>query len=1016
MRKEIGMALMMLLISPAVYGQTNSNGYQIIERLVRQRNDMGLKQFYQLYHTLDYTDNFGQTPLCRAIVRRDYFGYRMLVKNGASRKHSCVQNMSYQQKKEFDIGYKSYLGMMTVPAKSGVETTVFDASKLAWGTAGLLGIGGVVALAAGGGGGGGGNDSGSSGKNEDNTTNNGSNSDSSNNSNNGSDTGYNDSETNTDSENNSGGETDNSDNNSGSSSDDNGSATNPEIKPDNKLTATDFETTEYKKGNFLQQVNASSAYARFYSGTKNAAGTITELSSHLNPVTVGVIDVGVYNSRELSKNLLSGYNFDYGPCTSKNTKNCWKYVDGWFSSGFAFVDSSGQTGSVQIICDKSTYNDWANQYKADYAGISDSSTAPSLTTSTGVHGTHVAGIIAAEKNSSGMHGIAPNAKIVPVKYDLVSGVTNPINALLNDKNNVRVINMSLGTPSDSTYNASAAQNNKSYYAGWLSGDLVGYETLAKKQSTVLVVAAGNERQSGATQPSLEAGAGLYYPDLQKVMLVVVSVDKNNQLSSFSNPCGVTSGYCLAAPGENVISTIDSATGMASLSGTSMATPVVSGAVAFLMGAYPNLSAADVTSLVLETATDLGIQGVDSTYGHGLLNLDAATKPVGEKTIAVSNNVSGERVNLKEMRLTVPVAMQTLLRQMPQQTAILDKYERAFLIPTGQIVQVSNRDGKIFQNQLHRFMKFDTVKRVEDENNPLSFGFSSATKKDSALGLGAMDITYQFDKNKVRFYFMEDSTYGSGEFFDKTTMNPFTAMGNAYGVDNTYQLNKKTEMSFGFMTGQNALFKTNEDDIEDANRLTSFHGSITYNPFEKLSLGLIGGMLHEKESILGLYGSGGFNMADTQTYYMGVKAMLKPTEKLELTGSYYYGLTPAKRLNSFLRTGNLISEGLSFDARYLLDDKNYMGLLLSSPLRIRDGYANMMLPSGRDYYSDTMYQNHTKLSMKQQAREWDIGVYGMYQLLPNVRAKTQGMIRFNPEHQKNVKPDYQVLFGLDWKWN
>lgn len=94
----------------------------------------------------------------------------------------------------------------------------------------------------------------------------------------------------------------------------------------------------------------------------------------------------------------------------------------------------------------------------------------------------------------------------------------------------------------------------------------------------------------------------------------------------------------------------------------------------------------------------------------------------------------------------------------------------------------------------------------------------------------------------------------------------------------------------------------------------------------------------------------------------------------------------------------------------------MGLLLSSPLRIRDGYANMMLPSGRDYYSDTMYQNHTKLSMKQQAREWDVGVYGMYQLLPNVRAKTQGMIRFNPEHQKNVKPDYQVLFGLDWKWN
>ena len=76
-------------------------------------------------------------------------------------------------------------------------------------------------------------------------------------------------------------------------------------------------------------------------------------------------------------------------------------------------------------------------------------------------------------------------------------------------------------------------------------------------------------------------------------------------------------FCMAAPGTDIYSTI---TGSAynEYSGTSMAAPHVTGAVALARQMFPNASGAALVSLVLRTATDIGDPGVDDIFGWQFL--------------------------------------------------------------------------------------------------------------------------------------------------------------------------------------------------------------------------------------------------------------------------------------------------------------------------------------------------------------------------------------------------------------
>lgn len=229
------------------------------------------------------------------------------------------------------------------------------------------------------------------------------------------------------------------------------------------------------------------------------------------------------------------------------------------------------------------------------------------------HGTSVAGVAVAARNGSGIHGVAPLATLLALRADSpgscndegCSYTSTAIAAGFDAAvaGGARVINVSLG--GDGTTSLLRAAASRAAAAG-----------------TVVVLAAGNESlasPTGFANQLLSLAPG--------TTLVVGAVDSAGALADFSNRAGVLAANYLVAPGVSVRSFNQDGTAFL-YGGTSIAAPVVSGAVALLAQAFPALTGAQIADIILRTADDLGAPGTDELFGRGRLNVERAFAPVG----------------------------------------------------------------------------------------------------------------------------------------------------------------------------------------------------------------------------------------------------------------------------------------------------------------------------------------------------------------------------------------------------
>lgn len=233
------------------------------------------------------------------------------------------------------------------------------------------------------------------------------------------------------------------------------------------------------------------------------------------------------------------------------------------------------------------------------------------------HGTAVAAIAAAARNDQGIVGIAHKATIAMMRADYDdcaeschfrdSAVATGVDAAVDA--GAKVINISLGgSTGNSVLRLSFAR--------------------AASMDRVMVVAAGNDSSSepdGLALAALQSGGN-------SNVLIVGAVDASNVITDISNHAGSAGANFLLAPGERVRSFDQTGASML-YSGTSMAAPAVSAAVALLAQAFPNLSAGNIVEILLNSADDLGRPGTDEIYGRGLLNISRAMAPSGITTLA-----------------------------------------------------------------------------------------------------------------------------------------------------------------------------------------------------------------------------------------------------------------------------------------------------------------------------------------------------------------------------------------------
>jgi type VII secretion-associated serine protease mycosin len=209
------------------------------------------------------------------------------------------------------------------------------------------------------------------------------------------------------------------------------------------------------------------------------------------------------------------------------------------------------------------------------------------------HGTGMAGLIAAHgNNGNGALGIAPDAKILPVR-------------VLNNKPQK---NTQIGPAIEYAISRGAKVINLSV-GGGIDPATLNAVKAAAEADVVLIASAGNKpTDQGVTAPAFIDS-----------VVAVGAVDKYGKKTTMS-----VSGPALdlTAPGEDIRSVTRNG-GYSSTSGTSDAAAIVSGAAALIRSKYPNMSATEVVERLESTATDAGAPGVDSDYGHGIIDIVAA---------------------------------------------------------------------------------------------------------------------------------------------------------------------------------------------------------------------------------------------------------------------------------------------------------------------------------------------------------------------------------------------------------
>ena len=208
------------------------------------------------------------------------------------------------------------------------------------------------------------------------------------------------------------------------------------------------------------------------------------------------------------------------------------------------------------------------------------------------HGTHVSGTIGAiGGNGSGVVGVNWAVQMVGLKFLSATGSGATSDAIL-----------ALDYFTYAATQASAGENfvatNNSWGGGGASQGLTDAITRAARQDILFIAAAGNEATNNDVNANYPSNISTTTTAGYEAVIAVASLTASGRLSSFSN-FGATT-VDLAAPGSSIYSTLPGGT-YGSYSGTSMATPHVTGAAALYAALHPTASAAQIQQALLASA-------------------------------------------------------------------------------------------------------------------------------------------------------------------------------------------------------------------------------------------------------------------------------------------------------------------------------------------------------------------------------------------------------------------------------
>ena len=612
------------------------------------------------------------------------------------------------------------------------------------------------------------------------------------------------------------------------------------------------------------------------------------------------------------------------------------------------------------------------------------------------HGHAVAGLAAAKKNDTLVHGIAFDAQVLAVDYfsnvnetvitqgGVVYHVSDPWTYIT--ARGSRIINVSFGYDSGDIIPNPPQVSEVYVTASPAQGVLNG---------ALLVASAGN---SGGANPSLSnqdiiadlmsanaltGGPGAF--------IIAGSVNANNQISSFSNRAGNARDHYMVAPGEDL--TVIWQGGLAIGSGTSFTAPLISGAAALMLDRWPNLTGRQVADILFQSATDLGAMGVDAVYGHGLLNVEAALQPMGSSNVAVANGAA-PAVYATGMVLSPAFGDAPGFRAALSRVAILDGFGRDFTLDASRAVYSRPSVPDLFGMMEQRFRWRGTSYDIGRDAQ-----FSYMLREDRADAINAfraLNGAEDIDSHETVFRFSgtrEEASWSAGTGLSLREAlsphdadDPFSAMSLTGAFFPQLGVGRgafaTARVAFGDDTGLS--FAIAEAQMRDAYDGAGFapdtwnHAAAVRLDHEagRSRLGFELGGLVEEGGVLGTLAAGGLTLSEqAATMWMSATSETALDERWTLKASLTVAAAGMQHPGSSLieSVGPVYATSFSFGlaGRDVLARGDALAFAVGQPLRAEQAPVALMTGIARDRMTGAVIMTPAQSSFTPSGRELDL---------------------------------------------
>ena len=585
------------------------------------------------------------------------------------------------------------------------------------------------------------------------------------------------------------------------------------------------------------------------------------------------------------------------------------------------------------------------------------------------HGTAVSAVAAAARNNENTMGVAFGATIVMERADSPGTCSSSNdcsfydNAIAQGIDNARVagarvINLSLGGSTPGSALLSAMQR-------------------AVNSGIVLVIAAGNDSTPNPDPFALTPAQ--QFPGMVIIAGSIGGAGSSTTISDFSDHAGTGAQYYLAAKGYNDRAPDQHGTQYL-WSGTSFSAPTISGAVALLAQAFPNLTGQQIVSILFQSAHDLGAAGVDSTYGHGELDIRQAMQPIGTTSVAGSS-VPVSTVSNGSLPGAAGDAGASAGKH-PLGAIILDGYSRAYVLDLAKTLREAPQEHPL-TSALHGDIHVNGVSA-----GPVTVSMTVAERHDLVGKFGANPtVIGPDDERKSRLI--------AGEAIarlDKRTSAAFGISEGAKALERrlshaetgAFLIARDIAGNPGFDAVRGSSLAVRHDFGPAAITVSGETGKV-WSDVPTNSTGLhyrwtsiaadrdFGrswiyaglGRLDERDTLLGGRMAGPLGGGASATTFLDLEA------RHDFGGGIAAGLTARRGWTTFAG-GRLQTDAFAFDIgkSHLLNSSDYLGLRLAQPLRVESGGFALMLPTSYSYDTGLAADSLQTYSLSPSGREVD----------------------------------------------